>query len=430
MRPRLFAGNIIGLDTGDSNVATVLVATKTRVTVRRMDDLPLVLGGTPLLRSESASWPGSPEAVRAAMIRAWQDGTWGLYEGPHSRELCAAIRELHGRSGNEADDALHVELLASGTLAVELTLRAAGVGPGDEVIVAAYDYPGNFYSVLACGAVPVLVDVELGSCQLDVTAVSEAVSDRTRAIIASHLHGAMVEMERLRKLADRYGLFLVEDAAQMPGAEVGGRRAGGWGHAGVVSFGGSKLLSAGRGGAVVTRDDHFLLRLRRVSMRGPNHFCSLSELQAAVLVPQVRELEGLDRQRALAVARIGERLKDFPWLRLFQNRTRGRPGYYKVGMWFDARAAEPLTREAFIWAMRAEGIPLAAGFRALHVGRSPRRYRRVHELVNATAAHECVVVLHHTFLLRPLEEVELFAVAAHRIFEHRQAVMNRFGAGA
>src|SRR5262249_27521235 len=137
--------------------------------------------------------------------------------------------------------------------AVELALRALKVGPGDEVVLAAYDYPGNFLSVHAVGAHPVLVDVELGNWNLGPERLAEAIGPATRAVIASHLHGGLVPMREVMEVAAARGVAVVEDAAQAPGAEVQGRKAGTWGDAGVLSFGGSKLLTAGRGGALLTR---------------------------------------------------------------------------------------------------------------------------------------------------------------------------------
>lgn len=359
------------------------------------------------------------------MLQAWRNGTWGCYDGPHSRALTKALQELHAV---EDEPPIGVELVSSGTVAVELTLRAVGVSDGDEVILAAYDYPGNFLSVLACGAMPVLVDIEPGTGQIDVSSVKRALSERTKAIIATHLHGALADVAELRALADEHRLLLIEDAAQMPGAIVQGRRAGSWGHAGIISFGGSKLLSAGRGGAILTRDQHLLLRLRRQSMRGPNRICALSELQAAVLVPQVESLEAAEVTRSRAVQHLAEELRELTWLQPFRNRTRGRPGYYKLGFWFDPEAAAPLTRDAFVWAMQADGVPFAPGFRALHVGRSARRYRAAGELHYATQAHEQVVVLHHSVLLQPPESIRRVAAAVRRVFEHRQAVVRAFEA--
>src|SRR5262249_6118075 len=144
----------------------------------------------------------------------------------------------------------HAVTCASGTLAVEIALRALAVGPGDEVIVPAYDYEANFLCVHTVGAMPVLVDVGESNACLDSHALAEAVSPRTKAIIVSHLHGGLAPMADILEIAEPHGFKVVEDAAQVPGAIVQGRTAGTWGNIGVLSFGGSKLLSAGRGGAL------------------------------------------------------------------------------------------------------------------------------------------------------------------------------------
>ncbi len=393
-----------------------------------MRDVPAVLGGTPVFPNGLPDVPGALEPVRAALLDAWHDGSWGKYQGRHGQRLIEEIQALHSEGEAGGADPVFVELFCSATVAIEMALRAVGAGPGTEVVLAAYDYPGNLLNVLACGATPVLVDIDPESGQMDVGQAAEAITERTRAIIASHLHGAMVPVAQLRELADEEGVVLIEDAAQMPGAVVQGRRAGGWGHMGVISFGGSKLLSAGRGGALLTRDRALLLRVRRQAMRGPNQAFTLSELQAAVLVPQIRALDQADEQRLEAARTLARLLEPIEALRPFTNKTPGRPGFYKYGLWFDPAAATPLSREALIWALRSEGVPIAGGFRALHVGRSPRRFRKLGSLTHATAAHDRTLVLHHSALRGDPALLERLVHAMQRVLEYRSAVMERLGA--
>ena len=129
---------------------------------------------------------------------------------------------------------------------------------------------------------------------------------------------------------------MVEDAAQAPGATVQSRRAGAWGHVGVLSFGGSKLLTAGRGGALLTGRADVHQRLRLLLHRAGNVLYPLSELQAAVLPPQLDRLDERNARRRRAVALLAERLRDVPGLSLFRPRTDGEPCYYKVGFQYDA----------------------------------------------------------------------------------------------
>src|SRR5262249_4351647 len=141
------------------------------------------------------------------------------------------------------------------------------------------------------GATPVLVDVHAGNACIEPATVAAAVGRATKAIIATHLHGGLVPMREVMDVAAAHGLSVVEDAAQASGAMVQGRRAGTWGDAGVLSFGGSKLLSAGRGGAIITDRADVHQRAKLWLQRGVQAWAALSELQAAVLLPQLNRLD-------------------------------------------------------------------------------------------------------------------------------------------
>ena len=346
------------------------------------------------------AWPLPDEAVEAALRRTFADGSWGKYHGPNCRELSERLAALH--------DCEHVVLTCSGTAAVELALRGLRVGPGDEVILAAYDFEGNFKNVLAVGAKPVLVDVDAVSGQLDTDQLEAARSPQTKAILASHLHGGVVAMPAVRAFADQHQIAVIEDACQMPGAVVHGRVSGTWGDVGVLSFGGSKLLTAGRGGALVTRDAEIVQRIRVQTERG-NDAYPLSELQAAVLVPQLDRLAERNQLRTANVSRLLSLLSDVTGLRCFvtaagpgcPRRARdaeSSPGFYKLGFWLDASKLG-CSREDFACAMRAVGVALDPGFRALHRTHARGRFRAIGDLPNATRADESIVVLHHPVLL-------------------------------
>jgi dTDP-4-amino-4,6-dideoxygalactose transaminase len=303
----------------------------------------------------------------------------------------------------------------SGTFAVETALRALQIGPGDEVILAAYDYGGNFLSVHAVGAMPVLVDVTPDTWNLAPEQLAEALRPTSRVLIVSHLHGGIVPMREVMALAAAHQLRVIEDAAQAPGAVVQERKAGTWGDVGILSFGGSKLLTAGRGGALLTRHADAHQRAKRALHRG-NHICPLSELQAAVLLPQLEKLDPRNAQRRANVSRLREQLREVPGLRTFTNPSEDdEPVYYKLGFQFDSEQFG-LTRERFVAALRAEGIAFDEGFRALHVGRSPSRFRREGDLTEAERAHRGALVLHHPVLLGGPAEIEEVAVAVRKVY--------------
>lgn len=357
-----------------------------------------------------------------------------MYEGAEVRRLEEELQTFH--------QVKHALTCGSGTFGIELALRGLGVGLGDEVILSAYDYPGNFLSIHAVGAHPVLVDIAPHNWNLAPELLARAVTPATRAILVSHLHGGVVPMREVMNVAACKGLFVIEDACQCPGALIEGRRAGTWGHVGVLSFGGSKLLTAGRGGAVLTPGDDIYQRMRTANLRG-NVVCPLSELQAAVLRPQLAKLDERNRQRAAAVARLAKLLADVPGLRMF---CRGNdpsaepqagsspfpakeptlPGYYKLGFQYDAEAFG-LSRRQFVLALRAEGIAFDEGFRSLHVGRSPKRFRAGSELTEASRAHENVVVLHHPVLLGSEEDLQEIRLALLKVRVHADQLRTFLG---
>lgn len=148
----------------------------------------------------------------------------------------------------------HVRLTSSGTTALSAALAGLGVGPGDEVIVPACTYMATAISVLAVGAIPLIVDVD-ESITLDPRAAEAAIGPQTKAIIPVHMWGLVCDMNALMALADRRGLLVIEDACQCVGGSYEGRKAGSIGHAGAFSFNYYKNMTCGEGGAFVTNDD-------------------------------------------------------------------------------------------------------------------------------------------------------------------------------
>jgi dTDP-4-amino-4,6-dideoxygalactose transaminase len=374
---------------------------------------PALLGGLAVRPQGPPEWPVADPDVFEVLQAAYANGSWGKYHGRYVELLEERLRQYHG-----VEFAL---TCASGTFAVELALRALKVGPGDEVILAAYDYGGNFLGVHAVGAKPVLVDVDPENWNLSPENLAAAVGPATRAVIASHLHGGMVPMREVMDFAVSHGLRVIEDAAQCPGATVQERRAGTWGDAGVLSFGGSKLLSAGRGGALLTRHPDVHQRARLWLHRG-NNVCPLSELQAAVLLPQLDKLDDRNARRTANVRLLLERLGDVPGFHPFANRRLdAEPGYYKLGFQMDP-GQFGLTRERMVAAVRAEGVAFDAGFHSLHVGRSPNRFRRAGDLVEADKAHHGTVVLHHPVLLEDASAMEEVARAVRKVWANADSL--------
>jgi len=198
-------------------------------------------------------------------------------------------------------DVPHAIGCASGTDALILALRAVGAGPGHEVITTAYSFFATASAIALVGATPVFVDIDPRTCNIDARKVEKKLSVRTRAVIPVHLYGQPAEMEPLLALSEEWGITIIEDACQSIGAEYKGRRVGGMGDVGCVSFYPTKNLSGmGDGGMLFTRDQRIAENLRILREHGakPRHFhkvvgynSRLDELQAAVLLVKAKCLE-------------------------------------------------------------------------------------------------------------------------------------------
>ena len=212
----------------------------------------------------------------------------------------------------------HAISVASGTDALHLALRAANVGPGDEVITTPFTFIATAGAISQTGARPVFVDIDPATYNIDPAQVAGAVNERTRAVLPVHLYGQPADLAPIREICRVHGLALIEDCAQSFGAEYGGRKSGVYGDLGCFSFYPSKNLGAyGDGGMVITDSDSAAERVRRLRDHGRiegyshgmiGYNSRLDELQAAVLRVKLRRLDDYNARRRGNARRYGERL--------------------------------------------------------------------------------------------------------------------------
>lgn len=207
----------------------------------------------------------------------------------------------------------HCVGVANGLDAIELILRACDIGPGDEVIVPAHTYIATWLAVSGVGAVPVPVEPDEETFNLDPARIEKAVSPRTKAIVAVHLYGQPAEMDPINGVAEKFGLKVIEDAAQAHGACYRGRKVGSLGHAAAFSFYPGKNLGAmGDGGAVVSNDCDLVDKVRKIANYGSSikyqHDLAgvnsrLDELQAAFLRIKLKVLDEWNQRRKSCAAK-------------------------------------------------------------------------------------------------------------------------------
>jgi 8-amino-3,8-dideoxy-alpha-D-manno-octulosonate transaminase len=226
----------------------------------------------------------------------------------------------------------HAQAVSSGSTGVKVGLKALGIKPGDEVLTTCFTFVATVEAILEVGARPVLVDIN-ETLNIDPAAIDDAVTDRTKAIIAVHMMGAPCQMDEIMAVAEKHGLLVFEDNAQGCGGSYKGRYLGTIGHAGSFSFDGGKTLTTGEGGMVVTSDESIYLRARAYHDHGHEYSTTvgrgaeaalltgfnyrMNELQGAIGLVQLGKLDGMNNATRENKRKLKERLKNLK----FQFRT-------------------------------------------------------------------------------------------------------------
>ncbi len=328
-------------------------------------------GGTPIRSKPFPSWPVYDEREIRAVREVVESGNWGGYPSPNIKasQFAEAFASYQtARCGI---------CTSSGTTAIEVALKAAGVGRGDEVIVPALTFMATAAAALYIGAVPVFADIDPGTWCINPERVEEAITDRTKAIVPVHLGSRMADMDRIMARAERHGLKVIEDCAHMHGGFWLGKGAGSIGHLGCFSFQSTKLMTAGEGGIILTSDEELEERclsyvncgriratdrhLRPQEALGWNY--RMTEFQAAILLVQLERLKEQaatrEENKQHLTARI-ERIAGISTLRQDERVTT--PSGYGFVLKYTPEAFGGTPRDRFIAALEAEGIPCHGAF--------------------------------------------------------------------
>jgi len=309
--------------------------------------------------------------------------------GPEVKELEA---QLAARTG-----ATHCITVASGTEALLISLMALGIAPGDEVITTPFTFAATAEMIVLIGGVPVFVDIEPDTGNIDAALIEVAVTPRTKAIMPVGLYGQVADMDPISAVAARHGLAVIEDAAQSFGATYKGRESCNLSTLGCTSFFPSKPLGCyGDGGAVFTSDDALAQACREIRVHGQSARYThtrvgvggrMDTLQCAVVLAKLERFEWELAQRHALGARYGELLADVPGVRRLALRPDRDCVWAQYTVFVEQRAAVQA-------ALTAQGIPTAVHYpRPLHRQPAYARWHRGAELVHSLAAAERVLSL-------------------------------------
>jgi dTDP-4-amino-4,6-dideoxygalactose transaminase len=330
---------------------------------------PLAIdGGDPVRTAPFPSWPVYDEREERLLLEVLRSGNWGEISGDmvttFATRFAAYQRAQYGICA------------PNGTMAIQLGLKALGVGAGDEVITTPYTFIATASAALLLGAKPVFVDVKPDTCNIDPDRLAAAITPRTKAIVPVHIGGQPADMDGVMAVADEYGLHVLEDACQAWGAEWKGTRVGAIGDVGCFSFQAGKNINAGEGGIVVTNDPELAeicWSLHNVGrIRGGEWYqherlgwnFRMTEWQAAVLHAQLDRLPEQEPIREHSARYLDDAIAAIEGLSpivVDPRVTRHARHLYPVR--YDAAAFGGHTRDAFLRALQAEGITcVSAGY--------------------------------------------------------------------
>jgi len=316
-------------------------------------------------------WPQFDERERKALEEVLESRVWWRTPGTKTLQFESDFARFHG--------AKHGIAVTNGTAALEVTMSALGIGPGDEVILPDFTFVATASAVLYAGALPVMVDVSPETYCIDAKLAAGAVTERTKAIIAVHMGGHPADLDALGALAKQKGIALIEDSAHAHATEWKGHRIGTHGIAGTFSFQSGKLMTAGEGGILITNDDAFEKLARSVHDCGRmpgewfySHFINgsnyrLSEWQGAMLGAQLTRLDEQTRRRhqnARLLDKLFWQIQGITPQALDPHCTRN--GHYAYIFHVNTKEFAGASIERLIEAMNAEGIPNQASYPPVH----------------------------------------------------------------
>ena len=336
-----------------------------------------ILGGEPVRKKPFPPYPIIGEEEIAAVNDVLKSGHLSSFAaskgteflgGRKVREFEKKFAEYHG-----VDYAIAVN---SATAGLHISLAAAGIGPGDEVIVPPYTFTSTATSVLMHNAIPVFVDIDPRTYCLDPAKIEDAITSSTKAIIPVHLSGHPAEMDSIMRIADEHGLTLIEDCAPSPGAKYKGKLVGTIGDLAVFSFQETKNIMTGEGGMVITNDPLLAERCRMVRNHGEaviegksRTYISniigwnyrMTELEAAIGIEQLKKLDKFNEIRIKNSKFLSKELSKIEGVNIPYEAPDIFHVYHVYSMTYDEKEVG-ISREIFVNALNAEGIPFGTGY--------------------------------------------------------------------
>lgn len=323
-------------------------------------------GGEPVRKKPFPKWPIFSEKEMKALKDVLESGFWGV-GGSRKKEFEEKFAAYQ--------HAKHGIAVTSGTTALEISLRAVGLGCGDEVIVPSYTFMATAIAVLYVNAIPVFADIEPETYNIDPKSVETLISKRTKAILPVHIGGRPADMDALLSLAKKHDLYIVEDACQAWGAEWKGLRVGALGEVGAFSFQSNKNITSGEGGIIITNSEDLYVKAWSLHNCGripqgawyehhlPGANYRMTEFQAAILLAQMERFDEQTEKRIENARYLNSKLSKIDGIKPLKDDERvTRHAYHLYIFRFSPDAFGGISKSTLARALQAEGIPASVGY--------------------------------------------------------------------
>lgn len=336
-----------------------------------------ILGGSPVISSPLARDRSMGESEQRAVLEVMDsDCISGFYGSAGPEFLGGPKVRAFEEAWKKHCGSRHAVSVNSATSGLFAAMGAVRISPGDEVIVPCWTMSATAVAPLIYGGIPVFADIEDETFCLDIESVKSSITDRTRAIVTVNLFGHPSKLAELRKLADKRGIYLIEDTAQAPLATERGRRAGTIGHIGIFSFNYHKHIHTGEGGMCVTDDEKLAERLTLIRNHGENLMWDravddlvnmvgfnyrMTELNAAIGIEQLKRVDQRVTLREKLAEALSDGTRNLAGWRVPSVREGCRHNHYVWTVRYDA-AQVGVSRTTFSKALAAEGFPHATGY--------------------------------------------------------------------
>lgn len=336
----------------------------------KTQETPAILGGQPIRTKPWPVWPDwNPKTDEEIVLKVLRSGIWSRAD---------VVTEFENQWAKTIGSKRCLAVV-NGTNALVTALNQLDIGAGDEVIVTPYTWISSIQAVLLNGAMPVFVDIDPETYQIDPRKIESKITPRTRALMPVHILGMPSDMDAIMKIAKKHNLLVVEDACQAWLAEINHRKVGTFGDAGCFSFQNSKHLAMGEGGAIVSDNEEFIDKCYSYHNVGfpfgtvigsvgagsvmLGNKTRITEYQAAIALAQIGRLDAQTTTRNVNAEYLKSRIRQIPGIvpyKLYSNVTRA--AFHMFSFRYKKDEFKGLSRDSFLKALRAEGVPNLSGY--------------------------------------------------------------------